>query len=238
MDDAGYVSLTRQSGLLSELRALAQNVANASTVGYRREGLVFSEYVKTGGQESISMARAGARFIDQSQGALKRTGAPFDLAIEGDGFFRIETDDGERLSRAGNFSLNAEGEIVTSEGQRVLSADGAPIAIPPDAGAIAIASDGEISANGEVLGRIGVSTADSKEMRREGNNLFSATKGAEPADEFRVAQGFLEQSNVNTVSEIARLIEVQRAYELGKGLMDREHNRLTAMIQRLGRSDR
>lgn len=236
MDNAGYVTLTRQTGLLSELRTVAQNVANANTVGYRREAVVFSEYIKDSGDESISMARAGARFIDQDQGALKRTGGQFDVAIEGDGFFRIETDQGERLTRAGNFSLSDEGEIVTPEGQRVLSADGAAIAIPDGAGRITITGDGEISADGEVIARLGVSTADSKTLQREGDNLFLARNGAQPADDFKVAHGFLEQSNVNTVTEIARLIEVQRAYELGQGLMEREHNRMTSAIQKLGQS--
>jgi len=236
MDNAGYVTLTRQSGLLSELRTVAQNVANASTVGYRREGVVFSEYVKQGGSESLSMAQAGAHFIDQSQGALKRTGGSFDMAIEGDGYFSVETQNGQRLTRAGNFSLNDLGELVTVDGQRVLSADGGAITIPAGSGAISVSSDGEISADGVAISQIGVSTADPKSLRREGDNLFRAANGAQPATDFKVAQGFLEQSNVNTVTEIARLIEVQRSYELGQGLMEREHNRLTSMIQTLGRT--
>jgi len=236
MDNAGYVTLTRQSGLLSELRTVAQNVANASTVGYRREGVVFSEFIKQGSGESLSMAKAGAHFVDQSQGVLKRTGGSLDLAIEGDGYFRIETNNGERLTRAGNFSLSDNGELVMPDGQRVLSNDGAAIAIPEGSGKIAVSSDGEISAGGEAIAQIGIATADPKTLRREGDNLFRATDGAQPAEGFKVAQGFLEQSNVNAVSEIARLIEVQRAYELGQGLLEREHNRMTSMIQKLGSS--
>lgn len=236
MDNAGYVTLTRQSGLMSELRTVAQNVANASTVGYRREGVVFSEHVKEAGRESLSMATAGTHFIDQTQGVLKRTGGTFDMAIEGDGFFRIETNEGERLTRAGNFALNDAGELVTPLGQPVLSADGAAIAIPDDAGPIAISSDGTISAGDQVFGQIGIATTNSINLRRMGDNLFEATGDVQPAENFKVAQGFIEQSNVNAVTEIARLIEVQRAYELGQGMMDREHNRLTAMIQTLGRS--
>ena len=236
MDNAGYVTLTRQSGLMAELRTLAQNVANASTVGYRREALVFSEFVKTGGEESLSMGQATARFLDESQGVLKRTGGTFDLAIEGEGYFRVETDGGERLTRAGNFALSEDGEVVTIDGQRVLSADGATIAIPQDAGDIAISSDGGISVAGEVIARIGISTADPKTLRREGDNLLLPLEGSRPMDDFRIAQGFLENSNVNSVTEISRLIEVQRAYEMGQGLMQREHDRMTNTIQTLGRS--
>lgn len=235
MDNPGYVHLTRQSGLLSELQTLAQNIANASTVGYRREGVVFSEYIKTGGDESLSMAAARAHYIDSTQGVLNRTGGALDFAIEGEGYFRIETAKGERLTRAGNFALSPEGELVTTDGQRVLSADGAAIVVPPDGGRLAASSDGELSVNGEVIARIGIATADPKTLRREGDNLFLPTKGSQPAENSRVAQGFLEQSNVNPITDISRLVEVQRAYELGQGLLEREHDRVTRVIQTLGR---
>lgn len=238
MDSAGYIGLTRQSGLMKELQTLAQNVANSSTVGYRREGLVFSEFIKRGEDkaDSLSMATARARFIDTSQGVLKRTGGKFDAAIEGEGFFQIETANGVRLTRAGNFALNPDGELVTPEGQRVLSADGAAIALPPDARSITIAGDGEVAADGEPIASLGIVTADSKTLRREDGTLFEALKGTQPVENPRVAQGFLEQSNVDPVMEIARLVEVQRAYELGQGMLDREHDRITRLIQTVGRS--
>jgi flagellar basal-body rod protein FlgF len=236
MDDAGYIAITRQSGLMKELRTIAQNVANASTVGYRREGVVFSEFVEAGGEKSMSMARAGAHFVDDTQGVLKRTGGTLDMAIEGDGFFLIETPQGERLTRAGNFVLNDEGEVVTPLGMRLLSADGAAITLPADGGTVAIASDGELSVDGETISRIGLVTADPRSLRREGDNLFRAAEGTRPVEDVRVAQGFLENANVNPVTEIARLIEVQRAYEMGQNLLQREHDRLTSAIQTLGRS--
>ena len=235
MDNSAYVSITRQMGLLSEMQTIAQNVANANTVGYRREGLVFSEFVKATGNDSVSMAQAKARFIDSSQGVLDRTGSTLDFAIEGDGFFRIETANGERLTRAGNFALNPDGEIVTPDGQRVLSADGAAIVIPDGEGAVNVSSDGELSVNGNVIAQLGIAAVDPKTLRREGDNLFSATQGTEPAENARVAQGFLEQSNVNSVTAISRMIEVQRAYELGQGMLEREHDRVTRLIQTLGR---
>jgi flagellar basal-body rod protein FlgF len=236
MDSAGYVSLSRQSGLMSEMRTIAQNIANSSTVGYRAEALVFSEYIKTSGDESVSMATARSRFIDTSQGVLDKTGGVFDFAVEGDGFFRIETDNGERLTRAGNFALNADGEMVTTEGYRVLSADAAPIVIPPGEGRIAVSGDGEISTGEGVIAQLGIADVDPKTLRREGDNLFSSTGAIEAAEDPRVVQGFLEKSNVNPVEAIARMVEVQRAYELGKGMMDREHERMTKLIQTVGRS--
>ena len=235
MDSAGYLNLTRQMGLLSEMQTLAQNVANSSTVGYRREGIVFSEFVNATGDDSVSMASARARFIDESQGVLNKTGGVLDFAIEGDGYFRVETPDGERLTRAGNFALNPQGELVTPEGLRVLSADGAAIVIPEGEGRVSASSDGEISVGGNPVGQLGIAQVDPKTIAREGNNLFRALEGTQPAESARVTQGFLEQSNVNSVTAISRLIEVQRAYELGQGMLEREHDRVSKLIQTLGR---
>jgi flagellar basal-body rod protein FlgF len=221
---------------MSEMRTIAQNIANSSTVGYRAESLVFSEYIKASGEESVSMATARSRFIDTSQGVLDKTGGVFDFAIEGDGFFRIETDNGERLTRAGNFALNVDGEMVTTEGYRVLSADAAPIVIPPGEGRIRVSGDGEISTAQGVIGQLGVAEVDPKSLRREGDNLFSSTAAIQPAENPRVAHGFLEKSNANPIEDVSRMIEVQRAYELGKGMMDREHERVTKLIQTIGRS--
>lgn len=232
MDNPGYVTLSRQTGLLKELQTVAQNIANAHTVGYRREGVVFSEYITNMPEQgdSISMATLRGRFLDTGQGAFSATGGPLDLALDGDGFFRIQTGDGERLTRAGAFGLDVEGQIVTADGNPVLSADGAPIVLPLNAEKITISSDGGIDVDGEAAGSIGVVTADPQSLLRVGDTLFEAPNGTEPLENPKMAQGFLESSNVNTVWEITRMIEVQRNYELGKSLLDREHDRLTKLI--------
>ncbi len=112
MESAGYTTLTRQTGLLHELQIVANNIANSATTGYRQEGLIFGEYVKrTGDGPSISMATANIRNTSMAQGGLTRTGSKLDFAIEGDGFFLIETPAGERLTRAGRFALSPQGVI-------------------------------------------------------------------------------------------------------------------------------
>ena len=114
MENALYTTLTRQSGLMAEMQAVANNIANLSTTGFRAEGAIFAEYVAAldRGQDSLSMARAAGRRIDLAQGAMQPTGGMFDFAIEGDGFFLIQTPEGEALTRAGAF-LPDPGEFAT-----------------------------------------------------------------------------------------------------------------------------
>ncbi|HRO14826.1 MAG TPA: flagellar hook-basal body complex protein [Paracoccus sp. (in: a-proteobacteria)] len=231
MDNAIYAALTRQAGLMREMRVVANNMANAATPGFRREGVVFSEYMTPlGDRGTLSMANARGREVDLSPAALSQTGGTFDLALEGEGFFMVETPQGNRLTRAGGFTPSAEGELVNAGGHRLLDEGGAAIAVPPGARGIGVAPDGTISADGQPVGRVGVfAQPDPARLRHEGGTLFSAD-GAEPLSDATVRQGFLEESNVNPVLEIARMIEVQRAYELGQSFLDGEDQRIRAAI--------
>ncbi|MBQ0751349.1 MAG: flagellar hook-basal body complex protein [Roseovarius sp.] len=232
MESAGYTTLTRQTGLLRELQVVANNIANAATTGYRQEGLIFSEFVKrTEGGPSLSMARGNVRMTSMLQGPLTPTGGMLDLAIEGEGFFLIETPSGERLTRAGNFTLSAQGDLVTPDGFRVLDAGGAPVFIPPDATSIGLSPDGTLSDNGRPLAQIGlVRPVNSFDMIREDGVMFRADGGFEPVEEGRVLQGFLEGANVDPIGQVARMIEVQRAYEMGQSFLDSEHERVTSAL--------
>lgn len=236
MDAAGYTALTRQSGLMQEMQAVANNIANISTAGFRREGVIFTEYVdRLDGDPSLSMARASAREIDLSAGSLTHTGAQFDFAIQGEGFFLIDTAGGQRLTRAGTFTPTADGELADPDGNRLLDEGGSPIALPADATDVSLASDGTLSAGGQPIGRVGLwQPTDPIDLRHEGGTKFSAEKGIEPAQGAVVIQGSLEDSNVNPVSEIARMIEVQRAYEIGQSFLDREDDRIRSAVRILG----
>lgn len=233
MDNPSYAALTRQTGLNAQMRMLANNIANAATTGYRGEGVIFSEYVRTTDSgASLSMATARVRETDMAQGALEQTGGAFDLAIEGDGFFLVETPEGQRLTRAGHFTTSANGDLVTPEGFAVLDAGGAPVFVPQGTGAVAVAPDGTISAGGAPVGQVGLFVPrDPLGLVREGGTRFAAEGGVDPAPGGRVLQGFLESSNVNPVLEVARLIEVQRAYELGQGFLEREDERIRGAIR-------
>lgn len=237
MDHTGYITLTRQSGLMREMQILANNIANAATTGYRQEGLVFSEFVqRVGNAPSVSMAHATARGISDVQGAMKQTGGVFDLAIEGPGYFLVATTEGERLTRAGHFAPNAEGELVTPDNHRVLDAGGAPVFVPPGVETVSIASDGTLSVDGRPLGQIGiVNPAEPTLLRREAGALFASDNGYEPVANPRIMQGFLESSNVNAMSQLARMIEVQRAYEMGQSFLDAENDRIREAVKSLTR---
>jgi flagellar basal-body rod protein FlgF len=122
MDLAGYVALTRQSGLLKEIQSVANNIANISTTGFRREGVIFAEMLQRLPTEggSVAMTAARGRYTDDLQGALVQTGGALDMAIEGEGFFTVLTPEGERLTRAGAFTRSATGEVVTPDGHPLL----------------------------------------------------------------------------------------------------------------------
>ncbi|MDZ4093322.1 MAG: flagellar hook-basal body complex protein [Paracoccaceae bacterium] len=237
MDAAGYTTLARQSGLMREMQVVANNIANASTTGFRREGVIFSEFVsRLDDAPSLSMARASARNIDLSQAGINQTGGTFDFAIQGEGFFLIETPQGERLTRAGSFTPSAEGELVNPDGYRLLDQGGAPVFIPPDVGEVALAQDGTLSAKGQPLAQIGIwMPADRNGLRHQGGTLFASEGALVPVEDVKILQGHVEESNVNPISEIARMIEVQRAYELGQTFLDREDARIRGLIQTLGR---
>ncbi len=235
--DTAYITLSRQSGLMNEIRVVANNIANANTTGYRQQGLVFSEFVRDmGHQPSLSMARAQTRSTSQQQGVLTQTGGQFDFAIEGEGFFMLETPFGPRLTRAGSFTPNAEGDLVSADGFPVLDANGSPIFIPPDAASIDVGSDGTLSVEGRLLGQIGTyRPTDPHSLVREGGVGFRIEGDAEPLEEPVVLRGFLEGSNVNAIEQVTRLVEVQRAYELGQSFLEAEDERVRSALKTLMR---
>ncbi len=212
---------------------VANNIANMSTTGFRREGTAFSEYVRDvgPGEPSLSMANATGRLTALNQGALTQTGSPLDFAIEGPGFFLVETFDGDRLTRAGNFTRSDAGDIVTPDGNRLLDDGGAPVAVPPEAAALSLGADGTLTADGQPVARIGLWVpADINALSRQDGVLFRAD-GIEPLEEGKILQGFIESSNVDPISEVTRMIEVQRNYELGQNFLDKEDERIRSVLR-------
>ncbi len=238
MDNASYVSLTRQSGLMKELGSIANNMANASTIGFKREGAVFAEYIsaaQTVGnpnnpRESLSMGRLAAHASNMLPGSMRMTGGDLDVAIEGDGFFLVDMNGQTELTRAGHFLVNADGILTNPEGNPVLDNAEGQIQIPIEASRINIGVDGVISVNGAEIGRLGVVTADPMTLSRAGNNNWIATEGFQPVETSKVMQGFLEDSNVQPLTEIARMIEVQRYYDAGQKILEMEDERIKQVI--------
>jgi flagellar basal-body rod protein FlgF len=237
MDNAIYSTLTRQSGLLREMQVVAHNIANMATTGFRAEGVIFAEHIRKldGGHDSLSMATASGRSISARQGALEQTGSPFHIAIEGEGFFLVQTPEGQALTRAGNFLRTDVGDLATPDGNILLDAGGAPVFVPPDAYDVTIAQDGTLSADGQPLTQIGLwQPNDSTEMSRQAGVLFTAEGGVQPFDGGVLIQGAVERSNVDPITQIARMIEVQRAYELGQSFFEAEDQRIREFLRTAG----
>lgn len=237
MDDAlYYLAVNRQAGLASELDMIANNIANLDTTGFRREGVAFTEYIVAADRsDSVSMADLGARFASELPGSHTVTGGRFDFAIQGDGYFVLDTADGPILTRAGAFQVSQEGFLVTPNGDPVLDIGQAQIVIPAGATDILVASDGTISANGDPIGQLAIVDAPRELISRYGDTAFKVEDDAfEPVANPNVRQGALEQSNVDPVLEFARMIEVSRAYEMAQTLIDDEDQRIQNIVRTLG----
>lgn len=232
-----YLALNRQIGLAREMDTIANNVANLATTGFRREGLVFAEFVRAAAPgDSVSMADLRGRFASERPGELALTGGRLDIAIRGEGFFAVQSGDETLLTRAGAFQRSAEGLLVTPAGQPVLDDGGAPIFVPPEGASLEVAGDGTISVDGAPVGRIGVVMAPPEALTRVGGTAFRAEGAVLPVEAPALRQGALEGSNVDAVGEIARMIAVNRAYERVQGMMEDADERARETLRRLGQA--
>jgi len=228
MDNALLVGLSRQVALRRELDVIANNIANLNTTGFKGESVMFEQYLDPtarheyfpGNDRRIAFVLDRATLQDFSQGPLQRTEAPLDVAIDGPGFFAVQSQNGERYTRAGNFHLNPQGQLVTNNGHPVLGASG-PIVFEPTDVNIAIASDGTVSATnsaGQVSerGKLRlVNFPNPTQLVAQGDSLWAAPQGTAPqtaAVTTRTVQGSLEKSNVQAVKEMNRMLEVTRSY--------------------------
>lgn len=238
MDNTVYTALNRQVGLFREMAVVANNLANMSTTGYRREAVVFSEFLHAPGSETdtLSIAHANGQATDLSQAGFTETGRPLDMAIDGDGFFLIQSELGTYLTRSGSFVQASNGNLVSPDGNAVLDFSSSPIQIPSGIAALTIASDGTISGDGNPVTRIGIwrPTDLSRTNRVDGVGFEVSSEDTVPSEDYQIRQGFLERSNVEPVEEISRMIEVQRTYELGQSFLEKEDERIRNLVRTLG----
>ncbi len=238
MQDSLYVSLSAQMALQRRLDTIADNVANASTVGFRATGIRFEDVVSGAGQNSVSFASSGDTYLSPSHGSLTETGNPFDFAIQGNAWFAIETPVGTVMTRDGRFSMNENGELMSTEGYAVLDAGGAPIQLDPRGGPPKAGADGSLRQNDQLVGAIGLYNFDPGEnFVRYGNSGIVPAGEPEPVIDridVGVAQGFVEESNVNPVLEMTRLIQIQRAFENVAALIRQTGTSTDEAIKTLG----
>ena len=243
MDNALYVAMSRQAILRREMDVVANNIANVDTAGFKVESLISetkSEPLggKASGGRNVQYVLDRGLSRDFGQGAMSGTGAPLDVAIEGDGFFQINTDAGERYTRDGRFTLDPTGRLVTGDGHAVGGEGGAEILIDPANGPVTIARDGTISQGEERIGKLGVVRfASLSGLSKQGDGLYrnDANIAPEAAPDAILHQGSVEGSNVNAVLEVTRMIEVTREYEKVSKLMDQNSDLGRRTIERLGR---
>lgn len=242
MENAQLITLSRATALNRQMNVVANNVANMNTTGYKSEDMLFEEYISPRG--SAEAFRTGDRDLsfvlddrtvgNFATGALRTTGSQFDVAIKSEGFFAIQTPAGERYTRAGSFTLDPSGQLTTHDGYPVLGEAG-PIVFDPQNTQITITGDGTIAGiNGEIARLRIVSFDDPQQLNRVGNTLFSGD-GAQPTENPQVVQFALESANVDAISQISQMIEVQRAYDEIANIMREQNDLRETAIQRLGR---
>lgn len=237
METTSYIALSRMTALKRQLDVIANNVANLTTPGFKAEATLFSEYMTPKKDGGYSFVQDVGTVRDLRPGHLVQTQNQLDVAVHGDGYFTVETPQGNQYTRSGSFALNEEGELVTAEGYKVLDDSGKPLQIPAEFERIAINKDGSVfdGINGSsTLGKIGLVTFDNEQaLEAKGSGLFVTAQQPIPVENPAMAQGFIEQSNVESVVEMTRLIDVQRSYESAQKLMDTEHERIRQSIRRL-----
>lgn len=241
IENAQLIGLSRQIALQRRMDVVANNMANINTTGFKGEQILFEEYVMPVARDRdfptidqpLSYVQDWATVHDMAGGAIVQTGNEFDVALNGEGFFAVQTPAGERYTRAGAFQLSAGGTLVDASGNPVLG-QGGPIQFGPEETGILIASDGTVSSSAGAKGRLRLVEFDNVQATtREGNNLWA---GGTPvaATNTRVMQGSIEKSNVSGVSEMAEMIRVTRAYESAANLAQKQDELRRSAIQRLG----
>ena len=236
MENSLTIALARQSVLSRQMDVIATNLANLETSGFKAENMIFSEHLeKTADGEVLSLVHDVSFVRDLSEGPMVGTQSPLDLAIHGEGYFVVGTDEGERYTRHGVFQLDDSGQIVTTNGDPVLNSGGSPIAVPLDASSITITRDGTISADAQEIGKIKlVSFENPQALSKIGNGLYKAVDQTPTADsESEVMQGMVENSNVKGVVEMTRMVDTVRSYQAASKLADTEHERILDAIDAL-----
>ena len=249
MENTLLIGLSRQMTLERQMDVVANNVANINTTGFKADRSLFEEFLKSGAHEDnfmrsdrrVSFVQDRATFHDFAAGPSEQTKNPLDVTIDGNAFLVVQTPAGERYTRDGSLQINNQGQLVTAGGNPVMGVSG-PIVFQPTDKEINIASDGNVTVlegtgrTDSVRGKLRmVSFADAQKLVKDGNNLYSAGQGTAPAPDTvsRVRQGFIEKSNVNSVHEMSRMIEITRTYTQISALLQQQSDLHKTAIQQL-----
>jgi flagellar basal-body rod protein FlgF len=232
------------SRLVAQQRAMdvtANNIANANTPGYRTERVQFSDWIdsqtgtaQTPGVRGIGYSQDRATYREAQPGSLTHTGNPFDLALGSDGYFTVSTKNGPRLTRDGRFGPMPDGTLADSSGNAVLDVNGKPIQIAATDTRVSIASDGSVSTENGQVGKIGVvQPVDPMKLRAEGATNFISDGPTSPVAVPGIVQGAIEESNVQPVMEVTRMMNDVRQFQFVTQLIQAEGDRQQNTIDKL-----
>ncbi len=236
MENPGYIAISRQMSLLSQLEMASHNLANANTPGFRADRLVFREVLNEANQDfEFSSVQGFGEYSVLKHGALQVTDNALDVAIAGDGYFVVSADGADAYTRHGSFRMNAEGALVNSLGYPVQGQGGA-ITINPDDGPITITEDGLITQGDQQVDRLRiVQFADERAIQKTENSLYASDAPPQDMAKPQVVQGALESSNVEPIVELTHMINLQRQFEAADSMLEAEHERARKVVNDLGR---
>ncbi|MGY2050568.1 flagellar basal-body rod protein FlgF [Methylobacterium sp. JK268] len=239
MQNGLYVSLSAQIALQKRLDTIANNVANASTMGFRAEETKFEAIFAKAKSGPVAFASSGDTYISRLSGPIIKTDAPLDVAVQGDAWLSVQGPSGSPVyTRDGRMTMDSNGQLRSVSGQAILDPGGAPLLLDPNGGPPAIGRDGSIQQNGNQVGAIGVFTLDpSSRITRGGVGAVTSSLPARPVQDFTkigVIQGHVEGANVNPVLEMTKLIAVQRAFENAVATTTESDQSLQDAIRSLG----
>jgi flagellar basal-body rod protein FlgF len=249
MENASLVGLSRQIALARELDVVANNIANLNTTGFKADNVVFHEHLMPvaranafrGIDRQVSFVQDRATWLDLAQGPVQQTGNPLDVAISGDAFLTVQTPRGERFTRNGALQINSTGQLVTSEGLPVVGENG-PIVFQANDRNISISTDGTISVRegqnitDSLRGKLRLVTFDRPQrLQKDGTSTYAPPAGMQPqpATQVRVVQGNIEKSNVRSVVEMTRMVEVTRTYTQIASMLQQQSDLRRSAIEKL-----
>jgi flagellar basal-body rod protein FlgF len=238
-----YVSLSSQMALERRLTTIADNMANVNTTGFRATEVKFDQVLSNTENKinsKVAFVSQGNDYLSTDNGELENTGNLLDVAVKGDAWFSLSTPAGNVLTRDGRLTMSQTGELQSIRGYPIVDSGGAPIQLDPKGAEPTISYDGAIFQNGKQMGKIGLFTADvSKGFQRYNNSGVITTdppQAVVDSSNVGVAQGYLENSNVNGMREMTELIEVSRAFDSISSLTSTSEDSLSDAIKTLGGS--
>ena len=211
-----YVATAGAVAQSNALDVTASNIANGSTAGFQGARVSFRQALASAQSVDTAMVSVGTGGVDTSSGTIAQTGNPLDLALNGDGYFAVDTSRGVRYTRDGAFKLDDSGKLTTADGLAVKgNVDGkpGPIMIPHDAQTIQVDSEGHVSADGKTVGQITVVKLDNTSTSHDGDNLVKSSKEPLKDPPPQIVPGAIEGSNVNVLRGVVDLVKVSRTYE-------------------------